>query len=200
MQLGKVSFGLAMRIDNMHDDVHNPNEYEEDPMGENVQVGNDEIDSNGRILQETPLDFAATMRCLRVEMQSYRADNERLVKAVEKQNQLNKAMLQILTDIQGQMKYGYWAVRPEGSKSTARRRKRSHSGSSDSEGSTGGSGSTSHENQRKKHYQNRSRDEFKKARPPTFNGEIKSCQEAEAWLLGMRKYFPSPRLFRKYEG
>ena len=25
--------------------------------------------------------------------------------------------------------------------------------------------------------------------PPTFNGEVKSGQEAEAWLLGMKKYF-----------
>ena len=25
--------------------------------------------------------------------------------------------------------------------------------------------------------------------PPTFNGEIKNGQEAEAWLLEMRKYF-----------
>ena len=57
------------------------------------------------------------------------------------------------------------------------------------EGSTGGSSSFSRENLRKKHYQNHSRDEFEKARPPTFNGEIKNGQEVEAWLLGMRKYF-----------
>ena len=38
MQLGKVSCGSAMRIENMHDDVQNPNEYEEDSMGENVKL------------------------------------------------------------------------------------------------------------------------------------------------------------------
>ena len=38
-------------------------------------------------------------------------------------------------------------------------------------------------------YWNNSRDEFKKERPPTFNGDVKSGQEAEAWLLRMRKYF-----------
>ena len=32
-------------------------------------------------------------------------------------------------------------------------------------------------------------DVTKKARHPTFNGEVKTGQEAEAWLLGMRKYF-----------
>ena len=39
------------------------------------------------------------MRILRVEMQSYKADNERLVKAQKERNQLNAAMLQSLTDI-----------------------------------------------------------------------------------------------------
>ena len=66
-------------------------------MGENVRAGNAETESNGRRFQETPLDFTATMRILRVDMQSYREDNERLVKALEKQNQLNASMLQILT-------------------------------------------------------------------------------------------------------
>ena len=81
-------------------------------------------------------------------------------------------------------------VHPEESKSTTRRRRRrSPSGSSDSEGSTDGSSSSSHKSKKKRRYQNHSRDEFKRARPPTFNGEIKNRQEVEAWLFGMRKYF-----------
>ena len=28
-----------------------------------------------------------------------------------------------------------------------------------------------------------------KAKPPTFNGKVKTGQEAEAWLLGIKKYF-----------
>ena len=83
VQLGKVSFGSVMRTENMHDDVQNPNEYEEDAMGENVQVGNAETESNGRIFQDTPPYFADTMRSLRVDMQSYREYNERLVKSQE---------------------------------------------------------------------------------------------------------------------
>ena len=63
-----MSCGLAMRTDNMHEDVQNPNEHEEYAMGGNFQVGNAETESNGRILQETPLDFAATMRSLMAEM------------------------------------------------------------------------------------------------------------------------------------
>ena len=68
-------------------------EHEEDVMGEKIRVGNVETKSNRRIFQETPPDFAATMRSLRVEMQIYRADNEILVKDQEDKNQLNVAML-----------------------------------------------------------------------------------------------------------
>ena len=32
-------------------------------------------------------------------------------------------------------------------------------------------------------------DEFKKVNPPTFNAEMKKSQDAEAWLLGMKKFF-----------
>ena len=98
-------------------------------------------------------------------------------------------MLQILIDIQRWMNSGDQIVRPKGSKSSTRRRKRSPSESSDSKGSTSDSSFSSHMNERKRRYPNHSCDEFKKARPPIFNGEINNGQEAEAWLLGMRKYF-----------
>ena len=108
-------------------------------------------------------------------------------------------MLQSLTDIQRRMSSRHRRVKPEGSKSSTRRR-RSSSGSFDSEVSTGGSSSSFHREKRKRRFRNNPRDAFKKARSPTFNGEVKTGQEVEAWLLGMKKYFPSPRLFRKYEG
>ena len=56
-----------------------------DAMGENVRNGNDDIESNGRRIQETPSDVAATMRSL--------------IKAQEERHQLNAAMLQSLTDL-----------------------------------------------------------------------------------------------------
>ena len=60
-------------------DAQDTYEHEEDVMGENIHVGNAETESNGRRFQDTPPNFAATMRSLRVEMQSYREDNEILV-------------------------------------------------------------------------------------------------------------------------
>jgi hypothetical protein len=32
-------------------------------------------------------------------------------------------------------------------------------------------------------------EEFRKTKPPSFDGEIKKGEEAEAWLLGLKKYF-----------
>ena len=81
-----------------------------------------------------------------MELQSYREDNERMIKSQEEKNQLNASMLGKLTDIQRNMNYGHRAVNLEGSRSGARRRKSSSSGSSYSEGSNGGSISSSHKN------------------------------------------------------
>ena len=65
----------------------------------------------------------------------------------------------------------------------------SPSESSQSKGSTEDSSSSPHGEKRRRRYRNNSRDEFKKARPTTFNGETNNGQEAEAWVLVMRKYF-----------
>ena len=81
------------------------------------------------------------------------------------------------------MNYRHWAVNPEGSRSNVRRREMSSSGLSSPEGSIGGSSSSSRRNKRKRHYQNNSRDEFKKARLPTFSGEVKSGQEMKLCFL-----------------
>ena len=130
-------------------DTHNSYEHGEDAMGENVRVGNVETKSNGRRFQETPPYFVATMRILREEMQSYRLDNEILVKDQEEKNHLNATMLQSLTDIQMRMSSGHRVVHPKGSKRSSRRRNRSPSGSSDSEGSIGSSTSSSHKNKKR---------------------------------------------------
>ena len=49
-----------------HDGYDAQDSYERarDAIGENVRNENDDIESNGRIFQETPPDIAATMRSL----------------------------------------------------------------------------------------------------------------------------------------
>jgi hypothetical protein len=40
-----------------------------------------------------------------------------------------------------------------------------------------------------KYFQGHKFEEFRKAKPPSFDGEINKGEEAEAWLLGLKKYF-----------
>ena len=145
-----------------HDGYDAQDSYEraEDAMGENVRNRNDDIDSNGRRFQETPSNIAATMRSL--------------IKAQEEQHQLNAAMLQSLTDLQRKIDSRQGTARLEGSKRSTRRRRRDFSGSSDFEESSGDSSSSSDKGKRKIHHRGRSQDEFKKAKPPTFDGEVKT--------------------------
>ena len=64
-----------------HDGYDARDSYERarDAMGENVRNGNDDIEPDGRIFQETLSDVAGTMRIL--------------IKSQEEQHQLNAAML-----------------------------------------------------------------------------------------------------------
>ena len=45
-------------------DARDSYERAQDAMGENIRAENDDIESNGRIFQETPSDITATMRSL----------------------------------------------------------------------------------------------------------------------------------------
>ena len=107
-----------------------------------------------------------------------------LIKAQEEQHQLNAAMLQSLTDLQRKIDSGPGTARPEGSKSSTRRRRRTSSGSSDSQESSGDSSSSSHKRKRQRHHRDHTRDEFKKDKPPTFDGEIKLDKRLKLGFLG----------------
>ena len=98
-------------------------------------------------------------------------------------------MLYRLTYLQKKIDSGQSTTRPEGSKSSTRRRRRTSSRSCDSEESSGDTSSSSHKRKRRRHHRDHSRDEFRKDKPPTFDGDIKTRQEAEAWLIGIKKYF-----------
>jgi hypothetical protein len=54
---------------------------------------------------ETPSDLAETVWSLRSELQSCKADNERLIKEQEKQTKMNAVLLQSLSDIQKQLQH-----------------------------------------------------------------------------------------------
>ena len=65
------------------DDAHYPYGHGVDSMGKNIQVENAEIEFDGKRNKETSQDIADTIRSLRVELQSYREENERTIKVLE---------------------------------------------------------------------------------------------------------------------
>jgi hypothetical protein len=67
-------------------------------MGEGSHNRDEESDERRAI--GTPLDLAKTVRSLMVELQSYKADNERMMKEQEKQTEINAVLLQSLSDLQ----------------------------------------------------------------------------------------------------
>jgi hypothetical protein len=172
---------------------------------------------------ETPPDLAETVRSLMVELQSCKADNEKLIKEKEKQTKINAVLLQILSDIQRELQHGpdtshldQRQTKKSGSppeiqkcgllsghigKSTSRKVHPRDKGkaSDDSYGkeADNSEGSSSHRTtsysrrkwKKRKHSKSHNLEEFKKAKPPSFDGEIKKGEEVEAWLLGLKKYF-----------
>jgi hypothetical protein len=172
---------------------------------------------------ENPPHLAETMRSLMVDLQSCKANNERLIKEQEKQTEINAILLQSLSGIQRQLQHGPTAshvdihdtkktqsppeIRNHGPESGHTRRRtskktqhgakrhsmeESYSEETNNSKEFSSSETNSHfQRRRKKRKHSKSRDpeEFKKDKPPTFDGKIKKGEEAKVWLLVLKKYF-----------
>jgi hypothetical protein len=173
-------------------------------VGEGSHNRDEESDERRAI--GTPPGLAETVRSLMVELQSCKADNERMMKEQEKQTEINAVLLQSLSDLQRQMQHepemqnrGHVSGHTE--RSTSRKVHPRGKGpvpddstekeAGDSEGSSSSRTSSYSQKKQKKQKTSKSHkfEEFKKAKPPSFDGEIKKGEEAEAWLLGLKKYF-----------
>jgi hypothetical protein len=66
---------------------------------------NRDEESDERRAVGTPPDLAETVRSLMVELHSYKANNERMIKEQEKQTKINAVLLQILSDIQRKLQH-----------------------------------------------------------------------------------------------
>jgi hypothetical protein len=72
-------------------------------MGEGSHNRDEESEKRRAI--GTPPDLAETVRSLMVELQSCKADNERMMKEQEKKTEINAVLLQSLSDLQRQMQH-----------------------------------------------------------------------------------------------
>ena len=66
---------------------------------------NRDEESDERRVVGTPIDLAETVKSLIVELQSCKANNERMMKEEEKQTEINAVLLQSLSDLQRQMQH-----------------------------------------------------------------------------------------------
>jgi len=94
------------------EDGQGPYILEEEVRG--LSINEEETMSNGHRERMESLELVETIRRLKMEVQSCRVDNERMLKAVEKQNQLNTQLLQSINHLQRQMKNGSGSRYEEG--------------------------------------------------------------------------------------
>jgi hypothetical protein len=146
------------------------------------------------------------VRSLRIEVKSYKEDNERLMR---EKNQINSQVMQSLNQLHRQAKNGSDSRQEEegryherrdnykrdGHSRSASRTHRHHSPPYStrkfyaSEDSISKSRSVSVRHQRRRHELDSLQGELRKLKPPSFDGEREREDDVEAWLLGIRKYF-----------
>jgi hypothetical protein len=81
-----------MRIEEM-EEGEGASSHEKEVEGQNTRVGNAEIDSNVRKGKEEQETLIEMVRILKMEVHSYKADNERLMR---EKSQINAQVLQSL--------------------------------------------------------------------------------------------------------
>jgi hypothetical protein len=124
-----------------------------------------------------------------------RADNERILKT---QEELNAILLEKLCNQNTDKNKGKNSSNSKIAQPKKKERKLEYPESEtesvykdtkDTETSTESSSSPKQRTKKKPKQHDEVMGEFKKIKPPTFNGEVETGEEAEAWLSGMHKYF-----------
>jgi hypothetical protein len=190
------------------EDAQGASNHEDEIRGMYVNMGNEGTNSNGHGEGKGDnMNLVETIKSLQKDVQSYKVDNERLMKSKEQQEDFNIKLMQILDRIEKNM-----------GKETESSRSGSHR-SHDERGRTRSVGRHHHHSPRhstkrahrssspspvRKHKKRSGVDELQgemnKIKPPTFDGEHKKDEDAETWLLGMRKYFQLHNYSSQEEG
>jgi hypothetical protein len=171
-------------------------EMEDDQEGKDVNQGVEgshsnghgkEMDKEGRMMK--------IIEGLQREAKEHRADRRKLMKVRDRQEKLNLRFMQSLERIEKKLEKGKDSSmtesrRTHGERSRSRSDSRHHSRSQRRSGSkTHSSSSPSPTRKHHKSGKEELKGEMNKIKPPTFDGEHKKEEDAETWLLGMKKYF-----------
>jgi hypothetical protein len=179
------------------EDTQGAYNHEDEIRGMYVNMGNEGTNSNGHGEgKEESMNLVETIKSLQKDVQSYKDDNERLMKSKEQQEGFNIKLMQSLDIIEKKMdkendssKSGSHRSHDERRRTRSVGRHHHHS----PRHSTRRAHSSSSPSPVRKHKRRSGVDELQgemnKIKPPTFDGEHKKDEDAETWLLGMRKYF-----------
>ena len=152
------------------------------------------------------MNMAETIKNLQKDVQSHKADNERLMKAKEQQDDFNMKLLEGLNRIENKLAKESDSSRSESHKYSEEKRevksasRHHHHSHRHSNKRAGNNSSLSPVRRYKRYGVDDLRGEMKKIKPPTFDGEHKKDEDVETWLLGMRKYFQLHNYYSYAEG
>jgi hypothetical protein len=153
------------------------------------------------------MNLVETIKSLQRDVKIYKVVNERLMKAKEQQDGFNIKMLQSLDRIEKKMdneteSSKFRSHRPLSRRKESRSVSRHHHHSP--RHSTRRAYNSLSISPVRKHKKRSGVDELQgemnKIKPPTFDGEHKKDEDAETWLLGMRKYFQLHNYSSQEEG
>jgi hypothetical protein len=172
--------------------------HDREAEGKNTRVGNAKIDSNGRKGRGEKETLIENVRSLKIEVHSYKADNERLMR---EKSQINARVLQILNQLQRktrnvseQGEEGIFHGRSSYSRSASITH-RHHSPPYSARNFDASKYSVSSlevspiRHQRRRHEVDNLQGDLRKLNPPSFDGEKEREDDVEAWFLGLRRYF-----------
>ena len=174
-------------------------------MYDNIGDGGTYSNGHGEGKEES-MNLVKTIKSLQKDVQSYKVDNDRLMKSKEEQDAFNIKLLQILDRIEKKM--------DKETKSSKSRRHRSHDeriktrsvdrnhhhSPRHSTKRACSSSSPSLVRKHKRYGVDELQREMNTIKPPTFDGEHKKDEDAKTWLLGVRKYFQFHNYSAQAEG
>jgi hypothetical protein len=178
------------------EEVQIASNLENEREGRNVNLGVEGSNSNGKGKEmDKEGHMMKIIERLQKDAQDHRDDIQTLMKVRDKQGEFNLSMFKSLERIEKKLENESDSSKIESHRTPERKirsrsvnRHRRHSPKHSSR-ETHNSSSPSPTRNHMRSGMDELKGEMNKIKPPTFDGEHKKEEDAETWLLGMRKYF-----------
>jgi hypothetical protein len=178
------------------EEAHNAFSSENEARGMDVHLGVEGSNSNGHGEEiDKEGNMMKIIERLQKDVQTHRADNKKLMKSREQQGEFNIKLIQSLERIENKLDKGSDSSKSGSHRSPDEKRKsrsvgrHHHHSQGHSKRRAHSSSSPSPTRKHRRSGVDELKGEMNKIKPPTFDGEHQKEEDAETWLLGMRKYF-----------